>query len=223
VTLAIFVAAEFVPAAGLKFPRLQPSQEQKNGSMTQPKKSSTGLALMLAACLGCLALPTGAYAQGSSAGTGNSAAASSAGDKTFITDAAESDITEITMAKLAMKNSQNADVKKYAQMMVNDHTKSTTELKPIAQKHGVTPPSAPMVETHKQMAAALEKLSGPAFDNAYLDSNVKAHKETIDKLGSDMGKVTDADLKAFGQKMMPVIKHHYEMAVEMQGKMSKKS
>ena len=46
----------------------------------------------------------------------------------FIKEAAMSDMTEIEAAKIAQQKG-NADEKKFAEMMVTDHTKTSTELK----------------------------------------------------------------------------------------------
>lgn len=49
----------------------------------------------------------------------------------FIKEAAMSDMTEIEAAKIAQQNG-HADEKKFAAMMVTDHTKTTTQLKSMA-------------------------------------------------------------------------------------------
>jgi predicted outer membrane protein len=160
-----------------------------------------------------------AFAASKKAASGDAGSAGATGkDKMFIKTAAESDQTEIAMAKIALNKSSNADVKQFAQMMVDEHGRSTSSLTPIAQKAGVTLPP-PMLAKHKMMAAKLETLSGDAFDKAYVTANVKAHQETATKMQANMGSITDPDLKAFAQQTLPVVQNHLKMAQDMQTKM----
>src|SRR5690606_41584765 len=52
----------------------------------------------------------------------------------FVDDASARGVAEIEMAKLALKESQAQDVKNFAQMMIDDHTKANQKLKEIAQQ-----------------------------------------------------------------------------------------
>jgi putative membrane protein len=44
-------------------------------------------------------------------------------DQQFVQDASQADATEIAASKIALKNSSNPHVKKFAQQMIVDHTK----------------------------------------------------------------------------------------------------
>src|SRR5215204_6234316 len=59
----------------------------------------------------------------------------------FWSKAAQGGMAEVELAKLALQKSTNADVKKFAQMMVTDHTKANDELKALAAKKNVTLPT----------------------------------------------------------------------------------
>ena len=141
-----------------------------------------------------------------------------AADKKLIKAAAQSDETEISMAKLALSKTENADVKKYAQMMVADHGKTTAQLKPIADAAGVPKPD--LKPKDKATAAKLEGLSGNKFDVAYLEANVQAHQATAAKMKALAPAATNPDLKSFAAATLPVVEHHTTMAQELLTKVS---
>jgi len=134
----------------------------------------------------------------------------------FWTKAAQGGMAEVELAKLALQKSQNADVKKFAQMMVTDHTKANTELKALATKKNVVLPTD--IGSHKSTMDDLSKLSGADFDKAYVDAMVDDHEEDVD-LFDDNTDNSDADIKAFTTKTLPTLKAHLEMIKGIQSKM----
>ena len=60
-------------------------------------------------------------ALGLSIGTALAGAQATDGDKSFLTDTAQDSAFEIKSGELALKKSSSADVKAYAQMVINDH------------------------------------------------------------------------------------------------------
>ena len=185
--------------------------------------------LALAGVLALAAAPAGAFAQAATAekaatkkeATAKMEKASAGGfttaDKKLIKTAAQSDETEISMAKIALAKTENAEVKKYAQMMVADHGKTTMQLKPIADAAGVPKPD--LKAKDKATAVRLEGLSGSKFDMAYLQANVKSHQETAAKMKAQAPGVTNPDLKSFATATLPIVEHHAMMAQEMVAKM----
>src|SRR5215213_7124001 len=99
-----------------------------------------------------LVLSFGAYAADKKGDSGKV----SKGDKSFIMDAANDSMAEIELGKVAQQNAASDDVKKFGQRMVDDHSKASKELEPIAGKLGVTPPTAPEGK-HAKMVANLSK------------------------------------------------------------------
>jgi len=88
---------------------------------------------------------------------------------------------EVQLGQLAAQHAANPDVKAFGEMMVKDHTKAGEELKPIAQKLGVTLPTE-LDAKHKALAANLSKLQGAAFDRQYMTAMVQGHTEVLAKL-----------------------------------------
>ena len=130
-------------------------------------------------------------------------------DAKFATDAANGGMTEVELGKLALSKTHIASLKKFAQMMVDDHGKANDELKAIAQKKNITLPDAPDND-HKQKIADLEKKQGKDFDKAYVEAMIDGHKKTLDLMEKEAKDGKDADLKAFAEKTAPTVKMHLE-------------
>ena len=146
--------------------------------------------------------------------TAGAAAALSKADHKVIVDMAMANMAEVATGKMAVAKSQNPQVKAYAQKMVDEHTAAQADVTALAQAKGVTMP-ADLDAPHKSMAAKLDKLSGDAFDKAYMkNAGVSAHTKTHNKLVKASSKAKDPDVKAAATKMMPVVEQHLKLAKE---------
>lgn len=151
------------------------------------------------------------------AATASGTAKLAAADRKAIMDMAMSNMAEVEMGKMAQSKSQNADVKAFAQKMVDDHGKALTEVQTLAQSKGVTLPTE-LDAKHKAVAAKLEKANGDAFDNAYTkQGGVAAHKDTLAKLQKASKAAKDADVKGQVDKMIPVVQEHLKHAEQLAG------
>ena len=130
-------------------------------------------------------------------------------DEGFATKAAIGGMAEVALGKLALTKSSNSDIKKFAQMMVDDHGKANDELKQVADKKSISLP--PTVDAaHQDKLDSLSKLSGIKFDKVYVDLMVDGHKKTLDLMQDEATNGKDADLKAFAAKTAPVVKTHLD-------------
>jgi predicted outer membrane protein len=79
----------------------------------------------------------------------------------------------------------------------------------------VTLPTEPDAK-HKAMAAKLEKMSGDAFDKAYMkQAGVQDHKTVHAKLMAASKKAKDPEVKALVDKTEPVVAQHLKSAEQM--------
>jgi len=139
-------------------------------------------------------------------------------DAKFATDAANGGMAEVALGKLALTKTSSESIKKFAQMMVDDHGKANDELKEIAKKKNITLPDS--VDTdHKQKMAALEKKNGHDFDKDYVDAMIDGHKKTLDLMNKEAKDGKDADLKAFAEKTAPTVKMHLDAINRIHDKM----
>lgn len=138
-------------------------------------------------------------------------AARSHADSSFMKNAAESNFAEIAAADLALKKGTSADVKAFAQKMIDDHKKADSELQTLAASKGVKlPTDASMVQKGK--AKILEQRDGTSFDHHYAENQVGAHKDAVKLFEKASKDAKDADVKAWAAKMLPALQHHLQEA-----------
>ena len=126
----------------------------------------------------------------------------------------------------SLSPAQSADVKTFAQRMITDHTgvnKAATEL---VQKLHVTPAPNPTSESLQkggdENLAALKKLSGAAFDKAYVDHEVAYHEAVLSAVDKTLiPSAQNAELKALLVKVRPAFVAHLEHAKQLQSALAK--
>lgn len=162
----------------------------------------------------CLLSTAPALSQSAGEKTGiNSALGVTPKTADFVTEAAQSDMFELESSKLAASKAQG-EVKAFADQMVKDHTKTTTELKPLAQKANAQLP-ADMASSQKSMLNKLNRLNGQDFTKQYMDDQVSAHKDAV-SLFQRYGKGGDnKELAAWASKTLPTLQHHLDMAKKL--------
>jgi putative membrane protein len=167
-------------------------------------------ALLGAACV-CLALPASA-ADEDKGGKGGGA------DQHFVTKASATNLAEISLGEMAKRNAANADVKKFGERMVKDHTKANGELARLAGKRKLKM-SLGLDKKHAELRDRLLKMRGAEFDRAYMDAMVKGHEEAVELFEKASKDLKDEDLKDFAEKTLPTLKEHRKMAKEVAGKL----
>jgi putative membrane protein len=137
----------------------------------------------------------------------------------FVKHAAQANLAEIQVSQLAEQKAQSPDVKQFAQKMIDDHTKASSELAEIAQSKNLkVPDDTDMM--HKAAMKMLQAKSGDSFDSAYMEQMNKDHKKVIDMFQSaaNAPKV-DKDLQAFASKMLPKLEQHHQLVAQVESKM----
>jgi putative membrane protein len=137
-------------------------------------------------------------------------------DQDFVTKASAAGLAEVNFGKLAEEQSSNADVKKFAQHMVADHSKANTELIKVADKDKITP-AEKMGAKDQQTFTKLVGLKGAEFDREYIASQLAAHKEAVALFKSESNHGKNEDLKEFATKTLPTLEHHLEMVEKLSG------
>ncbi|MGV3587238.1 MAG: DUF4142 domain-containing protein [Adhaeribacter sp.] len=135
----------------------------------------------------------------------------------FIQRAAASDMFEITTGGLAAQKGVMADVKTFGAMLVADHTLSSTELKALATQKNVTLPNPVTLPADKQQkVTTLQNQNGAEFDRQFAQMQVDAHEEAIDLFEDADEDIADAQVQAFVDKTLPVLRMHLQEAKELE-------
>ncbi|HWZ04819.1 MAG TPA: DUF4142 domain-containing protein [Mucilaginibacter sp.] len=130
-----------------------------------------------------------------------------AGDAKFATSAAAGGMAEIELSKLAQQKSADAQIKKFAAMMVKDHSAAGESLMAIAKKENITLPVA-MDADHQKKYDDMSKLTGTDFDKAYVNAMVDDHKGALGLMQDEAKNGKDPALVAFAGKTAPVVQLH---------------
>jgi putative membrane protein len=158
---------------------------------------------------------------GSTAGTaGQSTTDSKAkpADRTFIAKAAAGGLAEVKLGTLASEKASNADVKKFGEMMVTDHTKANDQLKQIASAQQVTPP-ADLKPQDQAVYDRLSKLSGEQFDRAYMRHMVEDHQKDVAEFQKASKTAGDPAVKQFATDTLPTLQKHLQDAKSVSAKL----
>jgi putative membrane protein len=137
-------------------------------------------------------------------------------DAKFIKKTADAGMAEVKLAELGTQKAERADVKEFAKMMVDDHTKSNTELATLAKSKGVET-SQMISEKGADKFKDLENEKGGAFDKAFLDQMEKEHKNMIDDFEDAQKDVKDGELKAWIDKTLPTLRAHLDHVKKLKG------
>jgi len=142
----------------------------------------------------------------------------STGDKSFVMKAAQGGMTEVQLGQLAADKGSSQNVKDFGSKMVTDHGKANDELKSIASSKGLTLPDK-LDAKHQAKVDKMSGMSGSAFDKAYVDAMVAAHKQDNALFAKEASSGQDAEIKAFAAKTDETVKMHLSMIQDIQSKM----
>lgn len=178
-------------------------------------KSLPALVGTALAAASLFALPVHAQQTNTDAVAATAEARVSSGDRELMQDITHANLAEIDTGRLALEKSKNEQVRKFAQMMIDDHTKAQQELQTIAQSKGITLPTETDLQ-HKTIATALKLLSGDTFDSQYIARvGVGDHERAESLLDKTIRETSDEDLRAYAQKTIKAVQHHLATARSM--------
>jgi putative membrane protein len=135
-------------------------------------------------------------------------------DVTFVAKAASGGIHEVELGKLAATRAMREDVKKFAQKMVEDHTKANEELKKAAQAAGLRVPEKMNDENQKEFDH-FKDYKGADFDKQYLKHMLEDHEKDVAEFTQASKEAKNPQVKAFAAKTLPVIQEHLELVKKL--------
>ena len=166
------------------------------------------LAISMVVCALPLLFSNGA---GLAAGKGERSKKISRSDANFMREAAEANMMETRLGKIAQDKALNDKVENFGERMVKDHREANEELRKLAAKKGVDLPNK-LNGKPKSTFDHLSNLSGHKFDREYMETMVKDHKEDVEKFQREAKKADDLDVKKYASEYAPVLKKHLELA-----------
>lgn len=131
---------------------------------------------------------------------------------------------DIAAAHQAVKMSKNKDVVAFANMMIKDHTAVNKQALDLCKKLNVTPEdndtSKALTKAADAKRAELAKLSGAAFDKAYMDNEVAYHKQVNGAVETVLiPSAQNAELKSLLQTGLKIFQGHQQHAEQVAASM----
>jgi putative membrane protein len=157
-----------------------------------------------------MALAGSVWAQDKSASSASKRSGASA-DATFVMNAAKGGMAEVELGKLAAEKGSSVDVRNFGQRMVDDHSKAGDELKAIAQRKNIAWPTG-IDAKEKALHDRLSKLSGDAFDQAYMQAMLDGHRKVANEVRTESRTGSDPDVKAWATQTLPTVEEHLRQA-----------
>jgi putative membrane protein len=141
------------------------------------------------------------------------ATAASAQQPDFLATAAQGDMAEVQMGKLAQTQGKSSAVKSYGKMLATDHGAHAEKVAALAKTRHVTLPttvSAAQKADYDHMAS----LRGADFDTAFKGHMIADHKKDI-ALYKTQTSANDAAVAALAKTTLPVLEKHLASAEKL--------
>jgi putative membrane protein len=124
---------------------------------------------------------------------------------------------DVDAGKLAASSTKNAEVRKFARLMVRDHTDVNRQAVDLVTRLKVTPQdndtSRSLAAGGEKNVAALKSLKGAAFDKSYVEHEVAYHQAVLDAVDQTLvPNAKNGELKALLVKVRPAFVAHLEHA-----------
>ena len=129
-------------------------------------------------------------------------------------------VIDVTAGKQALTKASNKEVKAFAENMVHDHEAVNKQALDLVKKLNVTPEDNDTSKALSKQAAdklaELGKLSGAAFDKAYIANEVAYHKAVDGALETQLiPSASNAELKSLLQIGLKIFEGHEQHAEQV--------
>ncbi len=136
-------------------------------------------------------------------------------DAQFLVNAAERNLKEIKLGKLAQQKGTSSHVKELGKMMEEGHTKSHKVLIVLAKNKDISIPTS-ITEDTKDAYSKLDKKSGKDFDKAYAEMMVDGHEDAIESFEKASTDRSDEEIKNWARSSLPTLRSHLDHSIECQ-------
>lgn len=134
--------------------------------------------------------------------------------QTFVTKAANGGKLEVESSRLAVDRAKAENIKRFANKMIDDHSKANKELEAVAQKIGAKVPDK-MDKAHQAKVDKLKQAKGAQFDQAYVQVQTEAHRDAVSLFSSYAKSGDNPDLQAFAAQTLPTLAAHQSEAKQL--------
>jgi len=160
--------------------------------------------------------PSTSMTETTSANSGVSPSAAALTDEQILAVLTVANNSEIQQAKLAETKAKDARVKRFADMMISDHTTANMKGVAVAKNDKLTPEASDLkTQLTGDSDTILQSLRGTTddFDQKYMDAQVREHQQVLTLIDTRLlPNAKSSDVKALIQEVRPKIAAHLKDA-----------
>jgi putative membrane protein len=139
-------------------------------------------------------------------------------EQDFMRKTAETNLSDIDMARLALQKSGNSDVRDFANMIQSDLTAALVDLSDLMKDKGVSQPKTASADA-RQDVDRMAGLAGPEFDREFVNMMVADQQKAVQMFRDQIGIAMDAGVKQYAKDLLPKLEMHLEKAQRLQSKL----
>ena len=141
-------------------------------------------------------------------------------DRDFFDNAAQSGLLEVRLGQMVAAKGSSDDVKRFAQRMVDDHTKVNQQLAQIGQKDGLSMPQS-LDKKHQDELDKMSQYGGTKLDQEYMSRMVSEHKDDVKAFEKQSKDGKDPSLKQLAASTLPTLNEHLAQAKQIDDRIKK--
>jgi putative membrane protein len=135
-------------------------------------------------------------------------------DNEFIREVVADATLEVQMAQLAERKGQSSAVKQLATRIAADHNRLQDEWLAIASSNG-QPFKPGFGKNHKAKLDAIQKLSGRAFDRAYISTMVRDHRDYINYFEKECRSANSSQVRELVNRDLPTLRSNFNQGKQV--------
>jgi putative membrane protein len=135
-------------------------------------------------------------------------------DSSFIRQAIRGNYTEVALGRLAETRASNSEVKDFAERMVDDHNSMNKEWVDLAQDNDMKV-AVEFGTSGQQAVDRLEKLSGTAFDQAYMSEMIREHEQDLAAFQRMASSASSSEVRQLASSGASTIREHLVSAQQV--------
>jgi putative membrane protein len=131
----------------------------------------------------------------------------------------ESNVGEIAAGQVALNKASDAEVREFAEMMIDHHTDLDQQGMALATQLGITPilPDQRLPQLQEEEMQTLSATpAGVGFDRVYIAQQITAHVRTLELVEASIDRADRAEIRAMLVAARPIIESHLELAESIQ-------
>jgi predicted outer membrane protein len=141
-----------------------------------------------------------------------------AGGKEFLGQMMQDSLAEVELCVLALQKASDEDLRKFAQMMIDEHSKFGQTMEKVAGNMKIDLPK----QLSKEQASSisrLEGLNGRDFDKRFMEQNLQYHENDLKVFRHYAAEEKDAGLKKLAEAGVEMFSKHLKMVQDLERKM----